>query len=341
MGRVNNYLLKNFSSLFSSLFFTLFFIASIIFFIKIAIITSVINITFAELGILYIYLLPNILIYTMPITFFIALCISLFNLSKENETIVLFTLGYLPNKIAKLFIVVAFIMSTLLVTNILVLIPTAKQLNTNFIDYKRAEAKFNIKATEFGQKFGDWLVFIDKNDKKDAYSGIVLYQKEDKQNKEKIIIATNANIENENSVLKLELDNGKAFEISNEKIEQVDFLKLHLISEPKDRVRKVTDIVSYWMDALKNKKRENKLALLLLIALFPLATVLFALSIGIVTFRYDKSNINISIATVVLSYMVPGVILIQYIGISAVLIMFLSTILLSYAVYKKRILKRY
>jgi len=341
MGRVNNYLLKSFSSIFSSLFFILFFIASIVFFIKIAIITSIIKITFSELGLLYIYLLPHILIYTMPITFFIALCISLFNLSKENETIVLFTLGYVPNKIAKLFIIVALFMSSLLVVNILVLIPRAKQLNANFIDYKKAEAKFNIKATEFGQKFSKWLVYIDKSNKKNSYSNIVMYQQENNTNKEKIIIATNANLKNKNAVLKLELNNGKAFEISDKKIEQVDFLKLYLISRPKERVMGVTDIVSYWLEALKHKKREKDLAFFLLIALFPLASVLFALSIGIVTFRYDRVNVNLSITAVIILYMLPGVILVQYIGINAVLVMFLSTIILSYAMYKKKILSRY
>lgn len=166
MDRAQNYLLKSFSTIFASLFFTLFFIASIVFFIKISIITSVITINFIELLMMYVYLLPNILIYTIPITFFIALCLSLFQLSKENETIVLFTLGYNPKKIATLFVFVSMLISVLLILNTLVLIPRAKQLNANFIDYKRTEAKFNIKATEFGQKFSDWLVYIDASDEK-------------------------------------------------------------------------------------------------------------------------------------------------------------------------------
>jgi len=341
MGRVNHYLLKHFSSLFASLFFTLFFITSVVFFIKIASITAVIKISFYELGLLYVYLLPNILIYTLPITFFIALCISLFNLSKENETIVLFTLGYMPKKISRLFIIVSAILSLLLIVNILVLIPTAKQLNANFLDYKRAEAKFNIKATEFGQKFSDWLVYIDKSDKKDSYSGVVMYQEKTSGNAEKIITSKSADIKNDNGILKLELTSGKAFEISPQKIEQVNFEKMYLKSEPKDRVSSVKDIVTYWKLALKDKKRAYDLSFFLLIALFPLATVLFGISIGIVTYRYERGGIYIPMVTVIFGYLAPGIILVQYAHLWAVGFVFFTTIIGSYMYYRKKILLRY
>jgi len=341
MGRVSHYLLKSFSGVFSSLFFTLFFIASIIFFIKISLITSVVKINFFELLLLYLYLLPNILIYTLPVTFFIALSVSLFNLSKENETIVLFTLGYAPNKIAKFFIIVSSIVSLLLIVNILVLIPTAKQLNANFIDYKRAEAKFNIKATEFGQKFSDWLVFIDKSDQTDSYSGIVLYQENTITNKQKIITSLGADIENINGKLRLNLNTGKAFEISIDKIEQVDFAKMYIKADPKDHISEVKDIYSYWIEALHDDKREKDLAFFLLIALFPLATVLFAISFGIVTYRYEKSKINFMIAVVILGYMVPGVLLVEHIGLGAVLVTVSISAITSYLYYRKKIILRY
>lgn len=341
MGRVNHYLLKNFASLFASLFFTLFFITSVIFFIKIASITAVIKINFYELGLLYVFLLPNILIYTLPITFFIALSISLFNLSKENETIVLFTLGYAPEKISKLFIIVASILSALLIINILVLIPTAKQLNANFIDHKRAEAKFNIKATEFGQKFSDWLVYIDENDESNNYSGIVMYKDNPKKNTEQFIMAKQANIDNNNGNLKLELDNGKAFEISQNTIEQIDFKTMYLNSEQKDNISPVVDIVSYWEKAFEDKKRAYDLAFFLLIGLFPISTVLFAVSLGIVTYRYEKGGIYLSMIAIIFGYLTPGIILVQYANLVAVLFMFIITICASYFFYRKKILLRY
>jgi len=341
MGRVGNYLLKQFSSLFSSLFFTLFFITSVVFFIKIASITSVIKITFLELGLLYVYLLPNILIYTLPITFFIAICISLFNLSKENETIVLFTLGFSPKKIAKLFFISSVILSSLLVINIIVLIPTAKQLNANFLDYKRAEAKFNIKATEFGQKFSDWLVYINESSKKDVYDGVIMYQEATTKSPEKIITAQKANIKNDKGILRLELDKGKAFQFEKEKIEQVNFKKMYLKSEPKDSVSEVKNIKEYWSKATKDKRRAYDLAFFLLIALLPVATVLFGISIGIVTYRYERGGVYPSIALVIISYLTPGFILIQYFNLVGLAILFTLFFIISYIYYKKKILARY
>ncbi|WP_458701446.1 LptF/LptG family permease [Sulfurospirillum sp. 1307] len=341
MNRVNNYLLKQFSSIFSSLFFTLFFITSIIFFIKIANITSVIKITFVELGILYLYLIPNILIYTLPVTFFIAVCISLFNLSKENEIIVLFTLSHSPRKIAKLFTTVSFILTTLLIINIIVLIPTAKQLNANFIDYKKVEAKFNIKATEFGQKFSNWLVYINKSDKKGTYDSVVMYQADKKNDPEKLITAKKANIKNKKGILQLELDDGRAFQIEKDKIEQLDFKKMYLYNETREYVSEVKSIKDYWLAALKYPKRAYDLAFFLLIALFPLATALFAVSIGIVTYRYEKKGIYPSMALVIMAYMIPGFIMIKYWNLIGLIILFSSFMTLSYLYYKRKILTRY
>jgi lipopolysaccharide export system permease protein len=231
--------------------------------------------------------------------------------------------------------------SLLLIVNILVLIPTAKQLNANFIDYKRAEAKFNIKATEFGQKFSDWLVFIDKSDQTDSYSGIVLYQENTITNKQKIITSLGADIENINGKLRLNLNTGKAFEISIDKIEQVDFAKMYIKADPKDHISEVKDIYSYWIEALHDDKREKDLAFFLLIALFPLATVLFAISFGIVTYRYEKSKINFMIAVVILGYMVPGVLLVEHIGLGAVLVTVSISAITSYLYYRKKIILRY
>lgn len=341
MGRVNHYLLRHFSALFASLFFTLFFITSVVFFIKIASITSVIKINFYELIVLYIFLLPNILLYTLPVTFFIALCLSLYNLSKENETIVLFTLGHKPQKISKLFVSVASILSFLLFIDILVLIPTAKQLNANFIDHKRMEAKFNIKATEFGQKFSDWLVYINKSDEKNTYNDIVMYQNSQEKNTQKFITAKSAQIKNNKGNLRLNLDDGKAFEITQTDINQINFQKMYIRSDLNGRISKVVDIVSYWKEALKSKKRAYDLAFFLIIALFPIATVLFAISIGVVTYRYEKRGVYLPMTMVIVFYLIPGVLLVQYFHLLAALFVFLISLILSYGYYRKKILLRY
>lgn len=337
MNRVSRYLLKHFSELFSSLFFILFFITSVVFFIKLTAMTAIIKMNFLELGTLYIYLLPRTLIYTLPLTFFIALCITLFNLSKENETIVLFTLGYNPQKIAKLFLTLASLLSALLIIDIFVLIPISKQLNANFFEYKKAEAKFNIKANEFGQKFSDWLVYIEHSDSNQNYKGITLYQSPTAKESEKLIVASNAAIFNENGTLRLNLDQGKIFEFTKEDIQQINFERMHINARPKTPVGTMQSIVEYWNGVFVDQKRAYDLSFFILIALFPLASTLIALSIGIVTYRYNKGSIYVAMFSTIALYLILTTLVSTWHPQSAPLIVFIVTFFIAYQIYQKRI----
>lgn len=339
MNKANSYLLQHFLGLFSSLFFILFFITSVVFFIKITALTAIIQMNFLELGTLYIYLLPKTLIYTLPITFFVALCISLFNLSKENETIVLFTLGFNPKKIAKLFIVLSMALSFLLILDVLILVPISKQLNTNFIEYKKAEAKFNIKANEFGQKFADWLVYIEQSDNPKHFNGVTLYQAQTQSDKndEKLIIAHNAAINNDNGILKLNLEKGKIFEFQKEEIDQTDFETMNINSQPKTSVGAMQSIKEYWDDITVDTKRAYDLSFFILIALFPMATTLIAISIGIVTYRYDKGHIYIEMFFTIAIYLALTTLLASWNPTLAPLIVFILTTFIAYRIYVRRI----
>ena len=339
MSRVNRYLLKHFSELFSSLFFILFFITSVIFFIKLTAMTAIIQMNFLELGTLYIYLLPRTLIYTLPLTFFIALCITLFNLSKENETIVLFTLGYNPKKVAKLFLTLSSALSFMLIVDIFVLIPISKQLNSNFIEYKKAEAKFNIKANEFGQRFSDWLVYIEHSDSDKLYSGITLYQPLSEKNKEdeKLIVASNALIDNSTGILRLNLDQGKIFKFSKDEIDQTDFQRMHINTKPKDTIGTMQSIQVYWSGVFTDQRRAYDLSFFLLIALFPIASTLVAISVGIVTYRYNKSSIYIAIFATISIYLALTTLVSSWHPQSAPLVVFGITFFAAYQLYKKRI----
>lgn len=98
------YVLNQFLSTNLSIFFVLFTIVSMVFFIQLAKLTSSIEINFADLLKLYGFMLPRIFIFLiLPIAFFIALTLALFRLSRENESIVLFTLGFSPKILAKFF----------------------------------------------------------------------------------------------------------------------------------------------------------------------------------------------------------------------------------------------
>ncbi len=341
MGRVSNYLFSNFISLFSSLFFILFSIISIIFFIKIASVTSVIQVNFIELITLYIYLIPKLLLYTMPISFFISLCITLFNLSKENELIVIFTLGYSPKKVSNFFLILAALFSILMIINIAILIPLSKQLNNNFLEYKRAQAKFNIQESKFGQKFSNWLVYIDKSDKKQTYKNITLYQGKTKNNAPKLILAKKAYIQNHNSKLRLILDDGRAFEIQKNKISQVDFKKMYINSKHSENIGYMQTIYDYWILSFKNKKRAHDFAFFVLIALFPINSVYFAIGLSIVNSRYNSSGIYLYMFLFTIAYFSLTIILSNIEPFSSIFLVSIITAISSYLVYKKRVSQKF
>ncbi len=341
MDRVNRYLFRSFISLFSSMFFILFSITSVIFFIKIASITAVLQINFIELITMFIYLIPKLLIYTMPVTFFISLCITLFNLSKENELIVLFTLGRSPKQISRFFTIIAALFSILMIVNVAILIPLSKQLNKNFLEYKKVEAKFNIQDSKFGQKFSNWLVYIDKAEKNQIYKNVTLYKKGKDHENSKLILSKRALIQNADGVLRLVLENGKAFEFKKDKIEQINFEKMYINSKHNENIGYIQTIHDYWELAFKDKSRAYDFAFFILISLFPLTSVFLAIGLSTVTSRYSSNGIYFYIFASVALYFALVFLLARIEPFSSILFVSAITTSVSYLIYKKQVALRY
>lgn len=344
MNRVSKYLFSNFLSTFASLFSTLFLIMSIVFFLQIARITSFIEINFYELLKLYLFMLPRILIFTIPISFFIALGMSLFRLSKENETIVIFTLGYERYKITTFFGTLAIITSILMLCLSLFMMPAAEDLKDNFINYKKSKAKLNIKASEFGQKFSDWLVFI-QNEKNDnnttSYSDIVLYNHpKDKNDQEKIIYAKNGKFVNKNGIFEFDLNKGVAYTIDKKNWHVTEFKNMVIRTGIDDRIKPSKSIKEYWSEMKKSDKRKKDFSIYVLVSLCPIATFLYAISFGIVTYRYEKGIIYLGIFATILSYFTLLMIFAKY-PLYAIPSIFFSFLITSYIYYRIKIVRKF
>ncbi|PID48386.1 MAG: hypothetical protein CR967_00055 [Proteobacteria bacterium] len=344
MGSVARYLLQHFASTFLSLFGTLFFIVSIIFFIKMARVTAIVEVSFFELGKLYLFVLPQILLFTLPLSFFIGICLSLFRLSKENETIVLFTLGYSPLKIGTFFGILSLLISVALLINSLVLIPISNQLNLNFLDFKKNEAKLNLKASESGQSFSDWIIFVNKSREtknKKIYDDVIMYKIPDKKQNEKFILSSSANILNEQGQLSLRLKKGKAYDISPKSIHAAQYKNLIIRTKSNSKIRSVNSIFDYWKQISSNKKRAKNFALYVLISIFPLCTFLFAISFGIVTYRYQKNEIYGRVFGVIIAYFTLTAVLSRYYPLQGIGFIFLIFTLVSLIFFRKKILAYY
>jgi lipopolysaccharide export system permease protein len=176
---------------------------------------------FTELLYLYALNIPNILLYTLPVTFFIAVILNMSKLSSEYEMIVLTSFGLSPLKILNFLLPISLLVSISLLVLTLITIPQAKYLEQNFITTKKQNAQFNIKPSEYGQKFGPWNIYVEKKIKNN-YQNITLLQPEDTS--DTIIFAKSATIENNIDSLKLNLFDGSSTIIAYN-IKQVDFKK--------------------------------------------------------------------------------------------------------------------
>ncbi len=334
------YLLNHFLSTNLSLFGVLFLIVSMVFFIQLARMTASIEISLFDFFKLYSFMLPRILIFTLPLSFFIALTLTLYRLSRENESIVYFTLGFSPTQMGRFFLRIAGLMSAFCLLVSLVFIPIALVLQNNFIDYKKTQVKFNIKSGEFGQKFLDWLIFIEKEND-GLYQNIIMYRPLKKlDEKELFIIAKEGILERNEQSLSFRLRQGSVYDFEQNQTWYAghfdDIVINTLIS---DNIESRT-LLEYYKGISTSPKRAQEFVIYTLIALFPLASTLFALSFGIVTYRYDKGLVYLSVFLVVGLYF--GALSIFYQPpLLAISLIFCVTFGLGFWNFWRKILRRY
>ena len=98
MNLLKKYLLLSYSQTFFPIFLTLYIITSIVYLVKIAALTSVIQIDLMELLELYSFVIPTILYFTLPVCIFISLVLTLSKLSSDYELIVITSFGLKSDK---------------------------------------------------------------------------------------------------------------------------------------------------------------------------------------------------------------------------------------------------
>jgi len=301
MRKISNYLLYSFSGYFFSIFMPIIAIGSLILFVRIAKLTEITHMSAIEMLQMYGYSLPMILFYTLPITFFTALVLTLNKLSNDYEAVVLFSFGISPMKILLNFLPISLLLSITLTVLSLVLIPITKQLTKSFIYYKSVNAVLNIEASKFGQKFGDWMVFLESRDKNGVLNNIVLYNASNPK-KEQFLIAKKGSFFNDNGTPGLILKNGQAYRIGESKIDQINYKEMKMYHDTKMDPFSYQNIPEYWLFALQNSKRMKDLIISVAISLFPIVTLFWAFAFAIYHPRYDKNYGILTIFIITATY---------------------------------------
>jgi len=301
--------------------------------------TSVIQINFLELLELYSYSIPTILFYTLPISIFISLSLALSKLSSEYELIVITSFGLNPIKILKLIFPTLLLSSILLLLVSLTLIPKAEYMKVSFIESKQSEAQFNIKASEYGQAFGQRLIYVNEENK-GLYTDVVLFQQE--QNKDTFIISKYATINNTGSSLSLNLHAGKAMNLT-ENINQIDFKKMVINNKlkPKIFINSLNDLISYWKLIETHRSVAKEFAFSIFMSIFPLISILFAIYFGYYNPRYEKNKSTIYSIIITSIFLILSHKMSEEYGLISLLILPLLWILSSIIVYNVKVKPHY
>ena len=336
---LENYIKKSLSILFLTIFLPLFSIASVVFLVKMATYTAVIKLTLLEMGKLFFFMLPELLFYTLPISFFVAATLTLFKLSNDNEIVVLFSLGIRPKLILKIFSKPAFFLSVVLLFDFFILFPHAKVLSGNFLSYKKSEAKFNLSASEFGHKFGEWLLYIGKDNQNETYSDVILFNK--KQDEEVLIGAKKAEIINDSGILRLKLSSGEGYSYSKEKFTQIDFKVMYINDTMKTDLNKYETPLEYWIPNTPSTKKKKKFITNTLLTLFPILSLFLIASIGIVHVRHQKGKVYLFLFLSITLYYALAITLQLAISWYAIPALIIGWLITTYIIYKKTIVAKF
>jgi lipopolysaccharide export system permease protein len=327
---------------FFSIFLPLFVIASVVFLIRVSTITSIIEVNLFEMFKLYLFIIPDLLFYTLPLSFFIGGVVAFNRLSFDSEMVVIFSLGIAPSVLLKILFKISIFITILLIFISIVMIPHTKQMYKEFVKYKQQEAVLNIKATEFGQEFGDWSIFIEsieefKNEK--VYKNVALFYKNG-DIEERFIVSNRAYIKNSNGVVQLYLYNGSLFTYKRNKIRKIFFKEMKINDLTSINNFKYLTTLEYLQYSLENDKRREKLISALILATFPLLSIFLILSIGIQNMRYGKSLINILIGITILIFYMSAFALskkIDFYAFAFIPLWFIFT----YIIYNRKISSQY
>lgn len=337
--KLKQYLYEQFAITFFPIFLGLYFITSIIFLVRIASWTSVIQINFAELSLLYFYMVPSIIFYTLPITFFISMVITLSKLSTEYELIVITSFGLNPIQILKIFAPLTFFLSITLMIISLGLMPKSKLSIIEFNENKKKEANFNIKPSEFGQKFGNWLIYISSKEE-NKFSDVKLFKTD--KGVDQFIISKDAFLDNKKGNVSFVLNEGKSFHIDNKELNQINYETMSINDSLKNNgVEKFTNAYNYWKKKFQLNEEVDKFAFSILTSIFPFISLFLVITYGYFNPRYEKNRAVMYSVLFVVIYYVFSDFLSKKILLNVLYVIPIAWVIMTYYIYAKRVKKVY
>jgi len=289
MVNVKSYVSSNFTKAFLIIFLPFFLIISLVYLVKISALTTQIQITMGELLQLYSYSVPDIVFYTLPLSFIAALANVLLKLSQDNELIALYALGLKADKVLRSLLLLGILFSLLLGAISFLAMPLSKQLYKEFTHTKKSEAKINIVAGKLGQKFGDYYIYVKEKKGDDTFDNIVIYNRTLKD-EEQFFASHDGEIHKNAGVTSLQLNNGYGYTYSKEKLQQAKYASLEVYDKVETKTFKFEDIVEHWAKAATNEKRMHRALFFIFVSLIPILCVYLVAAFSMINPRYQENR---------------------------------------------------
>jgi len=304
MGRIRGFILSQFGKNYLLIFLPFFSILSIVYIIRISILSQKISLNTGEIITLYGFFLPDILFYTLPLSFIAAVTTTLMKLSEDNELIALFSFGMTPAKLLKIFIFPTLLFSLLMLIISLYTIPQSTLAYKLFKEKKKTEAELAISANRLGQKFGEYIIFLDQK-KGNTYYNIVLFATDNKE-KRVLIIANKGYMENNRSVFSLNLLQGTGNTFLPNTIESITYKKMQLYNYAKNHID-IKWLSRGWSKIWINKKDMAFFIYNIFLSLSPMLVLGSIISFSLINPRYQKSRIYlVSFSTAITLYIIAS-----------------------------------
>ena len=130
------------------------------------------------------------------------------------------------------------------------------------------------------------------------------------------------------------------YDIKDEIYHQSNFKSMKIRTAQSEEISDIGSIKEYWTEANSSEKRRKDLSTYVLVALFPLASTLFAISFGIVTYRYEKGMVYVGTFGVLFGYFTL-IMLFSSKPAFAIPLIFFVFLLVGILLFKAKIMRRY
>jgi lipopolysaccharide export system permease protein len=286
---------------------------------------------------LFSYNLPSILFYILPVSFLVAVVVTLLRLSNENELMALFSLGTNANGIMKRLFLISFLFTIIMLMLSLALMPKTKQQFKAFQQEKASQAQININPSKLGQKFGDLFIYV-KSKNEETMNNIVIYKK-DKENSDQLFIAKKANFETKDSLITLTLKDGSGYTFSKDSLEEINYESMKVFQNLNSEAFTYNNIVTYWIGLSKLPNRKAKILFFIFISLIPMMGLYMVSAFSIINPRYNKNYAyHILALTTIVLFGIATILKKQ--GTPLILLGIVTLVfLLGYALFKRNVLR--